>query len=98
MVQAWGGVLMDSMPTLAPLSTSPNAHSRAAVHGQTQHLNGMPYGIGPLTSETALPNSSEGLEQIVNAQNQQFLSFELLKSGKEVELHDLYTDWTRESD
>ena len=52
------------MHMLVPLSASPNARSRPAVSGQTQHLNGMPCGVGPPTSETAPSNSSEGPEHV----------------------------------
>src|SRR6266581_7365899 len=52
------------MHTLAP-SLAPKTGSRPAVGGQTQHLNGMPCGVGPPTSETALSNPSEGLERCV---------------------------------
>jgi hypothetical protein len=62
------------MHILAPLSTSPTGHSRPAVHGQTQHLNGMPCGVGPPTSETVLPNLSEGLEHVDDAPSSAGLS------------------------
>lgn len=54
------------MSTLVPSSASPKADSRRAVGGQTQHLNGMPCGVGPSTSETAPPTSSESTEHVDN--------------------------------
>jgi len=55
------------MHMLAPSSASPKAGPRPAVGRQTQHLNGMPCDVGPPTSETALPSSSEGLERVADA-------------------------------
>src|SRR5712671_4597434 len=57
-------ILINSMYTLAPSLALPKAGSCGTVGGQTQHLNGMPYGVRPSTSETVASNSSEGPEHI----------------------------------
>lgn len=53
--------------TLVPLSASPKAGSRPEVGRQTQPINSLGCGIGPRTSETAFPSSSEGPEHVDDA-------------------------------
>ena len=71
------------MHTLAPLSTSLKAGSRCAIGEQTQHLDGMPCGVGPSTSETVLLNSSEGPERVDGAPSLPGLSTALSVSPME---------------
>jgi len=65
------------MSTLVPLSASPKAGSRRAAGGQTQHLNGMLCGVGPSTSNSAPPTSSESTERVDDAPSSLSLSVAL---------------------